>query len=262
MRILYIHGYNGSPEGGSYRLLKKHLPEGAEIFGMDYCQDDCATALEQIRKSIKEKSIDILVGSSLGGFLTILTTGIERYAINPCYRPSAELPKLGPQNGLPAPEPEMIATYAALEPQLKEIEESDKEKIHVLLGDKDELLGDRYFDEIYEDLGHKPRIVFSSHHLSESAAETICCLIGKGRKMTEDAHKYSMSNEYLVKQSSVCGCFSCGKVFPPEEIEDWASDKGGRTAICPHCFTDTVLPDSCPYQISPAFIKKMYKRWF
>ena len=75
----------------------------AQIFGMDYCQDDCALALEQIARTISEKNIDILVGSSLGGFLTILTTGIERYAVNPCYRPSAELPKLGPQNGLPAP---------------------------------------------------------------------------------------------------------------------------------------------------------------
>lgn len=173
MRILYIHGFNGTPEGHSFSLLNKHLPEGAQIFGMDYCQDDCALALEQIARTISEKNIDILVGSSLGGFLTILTTGIERYAVNPCYSPSAELPKLGPQNGLPAPSPEMTATYAAVEPRLRQLDEEDRKRVHVLMGDKD-----------------------------------------------------------------------------------------GRTAICPHCFIDAVLPDSNPYGISPDFLRKMREKWF
>lgn len=262
MRILYVHGYNGSAEGGSYMLLKKHLPENAEIFGMDYCQDDCAAALAQIRKTISEKNIDVVVGSSLGAFLTILTEGIERYAVNPCYHPSLELPKLGPQNGLPAPSPEMISTYTSFEPRLKHLDKADCNKIHVLMGNRDELLGDRYFQEISEDLGHEPKIVFSAHHLSDSAASTICALINKGRRMLDDAHRYATCNEDLISRSSMCGCFNCGDIFPPEEIEDWIEDKEGRTAICPHCSVDSVLPDSGPYHISPAFLKKMNKRWF
>lgn len=233
----------------------------AQIFGMDYCQDDCALALEQIARTISEKNIDILVGSSLGGFLTILTTGIERYAVNPCYRPSAELPKLGPQNGLPAPSPEMTATYAAAEPRLRQLDEEDRKRVHVLMGDKDELLGDRYFRQITEDLGHRPGIVFSTHHLSESAAETICSLIGKGNRMLSDAHKYATANESLVKRSTRCGCFNCMDTYPPEEILDWIDDKDGRTAVCPHCFVDAVLPDSCPYSISPYFLRRMNRKW-
>ena len=262
MRILYVHGYNGSAEGGSYRLLKKHLPNDAEIFGMDYCQEDCAAALDQIRRTVEERHIDVVVGSSLGGFLTILTAGIERYAVNPCYRPSAELPKLGPQNGLPAPSSEMISTYAAFEPRLKQLDRTDCKKIHVLMGNRDELLGDRYFHEISEDLGREPSMVFSSHHLSDSAASTVCALIFKGRMMLDDAHRYATGNEELVTRSSLCGCFNCGDIFPPEEIEDWADDKDGRTAICPHCFIDAVLPDCCPYPVTPSFLKKMHKRWF
>lgn len=262
MKILYVHGYNGSAEGGSYRLLKKHLPENVEILGIDYCQEDCAVALEQIKKTVEENNIDVLVGSSLGGFLTILTEGIERYAINPCYHPSLELPKLGPHNGLPAPGSEIIQSYAAFEPRLKQLKATDCKRIHVLIGNSDELLGDRYFQEISEDLGHEPKMVFSTHHLSDSAARTVCALISKGKQMLDDAHQYATGNEELVVRSSLCGCFSCEEIFPPDEIEDWTDDKKGRTAICPHCYIDAVLPDSGPYHVTYAFLKKMNRRWF
>lgn len=262
MNILYVHGYNGSAEGGSYRALKRHLDEGSAIFGLDYCQDDCRLALEQIRTAIVEKRIDVVVGSSLGGFLTLLTEGIERYVINPCYSPSEELPKLGPHNGLPAPSPEMVATYARFEPHLKTLEAADRENIHILIGDNDELLGERYYDDIIRDLGVVPRFVYSSHHLSESVAETVCSLIFGGRREAEDAHKYSLSNGQLVKRSSKCGCFSCGAIFSCDEIAEWADDRGGKTAVCPHCFTDAVVPDSCPYDITPDFLEKMHRRWF
>lgn len=262
MKILYVHGYNGSAEGGSYRLLKKHRPEGAEIFGMDYCQDDCAVALEQIRETVRKKDIDVVVGSSLGGFLTILTEGIERYAINPCYHPSVELPQLGPQNGLPAPLPKMTATYEAFESRLKQLVDSDKTRLHVLMADRDELLGDRYWDEIQEDTGGKPGMLFSTHHLSESAAETIGCLMAGGKSMLDDAHKYARAHEYMIARSETCGCFSCGRIFPSCEIEDWMKDEDGRTAICPHCFVDAILPEVCPYPLTHGFLEKMRKRWF
>lgn len=262
MKILYVHGYNGSAEGGSYRLLKKHLPENAEIFGIDYCQNDCAVALEQIRNAIKDRCIDVVVGSSLGGFLAILTEGIERYAVNPCYHPSIELPQLGSHNGLPAPTPEMVYTYTTFEPHLKQLDKADYSRIHVLIGNRDELLGDRYFSEMSEDMGHEPKMVFSSHHLSDSAAATICALIGKGRIMLDDAHRYATGNKELISRSSLCGCFSCGNIFPPEDIETWAVDKDASTAICPYCYIDAVLPGCCPYQINPTFLKEMSDRWF
>ena len=67
-KLLYVHGYNGSPDGGSCRLFKKHKPENWEVIGMDYCQDDCELALRQIRETIEREGIDVVVGCSLGGF--------------------------------------------------------------------------------------------------------------------------------------------------------------------------------------------------
>ena len=86
-------------------------------------------------------------------------------------------------------------------------------------------------------------------------------LIGKGNRMLSDAHKYATANESLVKRSTRCGCFNCMDTYPPEEILDWIDDKDGRTAVCPHCFVDAVLPDSCPYSISPYFLRRMNRKW-
>lgn len=277
MNILYVHGFNGSPEGHSYNLLKKHLPEGCEIIGMDYDQNDCNRALEQIRHTVKEKQINLIIGCSLGGFLTLLTEGVERFVINPCYLPSIELPKLKVQNGLPAATPEMIATYEPFEYTCRNLPVIDKQRIHCFIGHADELFGDKYYEDIIEDLGRPPRMLFSGHHLSESAAETLCCLIGQrlmtqgkgnkaNRKLTEailkDAHKYSSCHEELIRKSEKCGCFSCNRIFPAYEVEDFLKDSGGRTATCPRCFMDTVLPDSCPYELTEEFLKQMGKRWF
>lgn len=259
MKVLYIHGYNGSPQGHSYSLLRKFLPDDIMISGMDYCQDDCKVALKQIRETVEKEGFDVVVGSSLGGFLALLVAGVERYVINPCYRPSVELPKLGPQNGLPAPSPDMIATYACYEDGLADLVRQDSDNIHCLMADKDELLGFRYYEEIARDMGKSPRIIFSGHHLSESAARTVSCLISKkSGAVLKDAHKYSSGNMSMVKMSEKCGCFSCRRIFSASEVEYYSGD----AAECPYCGIDSVLPDACPYDINEDFMKKMHVRWF
>lgn len=260
-RLLYIHGYNGSPQGHSFQLFNRHKPDGWEVIGMDYLQDDCAVALQQIRTTILEEKIDAVTGSSLGGFLTLLTTGIERFVINPCYLPSVELPKLGPLNDLPVPSPDMIATYAAFEPQLKQFPASEKALIHGFFGDEDELLGFRYLKTFTTDV-NRPYIVHSAHHVSESAVEEICRLLADDRRLLTMAHHQTMANEDIIRRSTVCGCISCERTFSPKEIRDWMPDKDGRTAICPYCSCDAVLGDASGYELSTQFLKEMHKRWF
>lgn len=51
----------------------------------------------------------------------------------------------------------------------------------------------------------------------------------------------SMNNRQILEQSSVCGCFNCLKVFVPSEISLWTDN--GKTALCPYCELDMVLPD-------------------
>jgi len=179
--LLYIHGYNGSPEGRSCSLFRRYLSnEGWNVIGMDYFQDDCKLALQQIKETISSNHVDVVVGSSLGGFLTLLTSGIERIVINPCYLPSIELPKLGPWNGLPAPSPDMIASYESFEPQIKKLAPSDKELVTGCFAMEDEMLGDRYQKEFREDIG-EVHLIPGGHHISEDAVKEICekYLLGK-----------------------------------------------------------------------------------
>ena len=54
------------------------------------------------------------------------------------------------------------------------------------------------------------------------------------------AVKHSIRNKELVSQVSICSCYNCVRTFSPSEIMDWTDQ--GRTAICPLCGLDAVLP--------------------
>jgi len=64
----------------------------------------------------------------------------------------------------------------------------------------------------------------------------------------------SFENWESVKQSKICGCYQCGKIFPSSEIRengippfddgDWIQDKNGRTVLCPYCRIDSVYGDA------------------
>lgn len=261
-KLLYIHGYNGSPEGSSCRLFRKHMPQDEwQVIGMDYTQDDCAVALREIRETIEREDIDLVVGSSLGGFLTLLTTGIERIVINPCYSPSVELPKLGPHNGLPAPSKEMIATYAAFEPQLKTFTHEERKLVTGYFAEEDELLEDRYQDEFIKDIRGFYEIP-GGHHVSEEAVEIICYKFSPEYLYLKRAHQASIRNKESILKSTVCGCFSCMKTFPPSEAAFMKEADGTETAWCPYCNIDAVLGDATGFPITPEFLKEMYEEWF
>ena len=164
-KILYVHGYNGMPEGYSCNLIKSVLPEGYTIEGVDYDQNDCALARQQIFDYIKDHGIDLVIGSSLGGFITLTLSGIKRFVINPCCLPSVELPKIDvPQ--------ELINTYKPFEPLLDQACNEDRNLVRGFFGDHDELLGDRYVEFFSQRFGHWQRIS-SGHHLSLEGAKVI-----------------------------------------------------------------------------------------
>ncbi len=77
-----------------------------------------------------------------------------------------------------------------------------------------------------------------------------------------DAHQASSQNKELVKKSKMCGCFFCGSVFPAAEVEIWAVGQKDKTAICPYCFVDAVIPDAAGFELDKAFLTKMHQYWF
>lgn len=78
-----------------------------------------------------------------------------------------------------------------------------------------------------------------------------------------EAHKYCTSNYEALKRSEKCGCFHCGKVFDPCEIEGFITETdGSKTALCPHCGIDAVIVEGNGYILSEDFLEEMRKYWF
>ena len=88
-----------------------------------------------------------------------------------------------------------------------------------------------------------------------------CYSWGLDSNDVEKAHRYCTANEGLLSESTVCGCFYCLKVFAPSEIENWINDRDGKTAICPYCSIDSVLPGN-RVDLSKSFLNQMHKAWF
>ncbi len=86
---------------------------------------------------------------------------------------------------------------------------------------------------------------------SREITDEECCL----------AHRFSRSNEADIHYSRKCGCFFCLRVFDSGEVHDWLNDSDGKTALCPYCGVDSVLPDS-KVDLTKEFLEKMNKVWF
>lgn len=56
-----------------------------------------------------------------------------------------------------------------------------------------------------------------------------------------DAIEASYQNKDSLSFVTECSCYSCLRTFPVSEIVEWI-DKGGTTAVCPHCHVDSLLP--------------------
>ena len=81
-----------------------------------------------------------------------------------------------------------------------------------------------------------------------------------------EAHKFSSNHMEQLKRDTLCGCFHCGKIFSPDEIEEWIiadndCDREG-TAVCPYCGIDSVIGASSGYPITPEFLGEMRRYWF
>lgn len=80
----------------------------------------------------------------------------------------------------------------------------------------------------------------------------------------DNLHSKCTANHDILNNSNICGCFYCLKIFNPDEIEFWINDPAGKTALCPYCTIDSVIPESgCgDYELNTDLLKKMNKYWF
>ena len=111
INIFYVWGYNGSPESQTVSNLKELLGDDYNIISDYYAQYDPAEAIIDINYFIKHYNIDILVGSSLGGYLTMQVPNIKKVIINPCVHPEIELELLKDESNEPCVPQHIINFY-------------------------------------------------------------------------------------------------------------------------------------------------------
>ena len=95
-KALYIYGFNSSSNSSTKDTLNTLLKEfGYEVVSIDYDQLDPNASLDKIEYYIENNNIDLVIGSSLGGFYTLcVSNNVKKIVINPCMFPSKELPKI------------------------------------------------------------------------------------------------------------------------------------------------------------------------
>lgn len=95
--ILYIYGFGSSPESDTRKMLDELLsPHGYSVISVPYDQSAPEIGIQQLQKKIREIEPVAVIASSLGGFFAAnLHLTVPVIQINPCMKPSEELPKLG-----------------------------------------------------------------------------------------------------------------------------------------------------------------------
>ncbi len=155
--ILYVHGYGSNPqESSTLKNLQIMLGDRYNIVGVEYSQTNPEKGFEQIKSRIKEVSPILVIGSSLGGFFTLLLgSAHHKVVINPCMMPAAELPKIGFIDA--------NIVYADLQEQLlnSDIEGEDRLTTTGFFGTHDELLN---YQTLFRKMYYKDGILFNAGH--------------------------------------------------------------------------------------------------
>lgn len=84
MNILYVHGIGSNGKGNTVTLMKKYLTDH-EIYSFDIPADP-NKAISFIKDKCKELDINLIVGTSLGGFYAMQICGVQKILINPAIK--------------------------------------------------------------------------------------------------------------------------------------------------------------------------------
>lgn len=73
------------------------------------------------------------------------------------------------------------------------------------------------------------------------------------------SYAHSRLNRQFMTPGTACRCFHCLRVFPADEISHGTDD--GKTALCPHCGVDSVLPGGAD-QLTDDPIRQLHATYF
>lgn len=170
INVLYIHGFNGSPNGQTASAVKKYF-KNHNVIAEQYNLFNYKETIARINKTINENKIHIIIGHSLGGFYTLAIKNpkIFKILINPCMLPTQVLNNLSKQYGTIT----NVAYNMLFKPYLNKIEQNldySNKKIHkkyfAAFSDKDEFPSfKKFFDANIKNKSKSIRLSNARHRL-------------------------------------------------------------------------------------------------
>ena len=141
-KALYLHGFRSSGQSATFRHLQRRYSHDFEWLSIDidYGQNPIFT-IRQVGQFVAQKRIDVVVGTSMGGWLTDqLPSGPLKVVVNPVETPydsikrqydewiaehpraiTAELPIFGRKDKVCRVTPKLLEQYAKLPLPISEI---------------------------------------------------------------------------------------------------------------------------------------------
>lgn len=146
-KLLYIHGFRSSAQSSTILNVKANYHD-VEVHAFDVTHHP-VESINKIENYISEHDIDILVGTSLGGYYTLCAkVDIPKIAVNPAVNPEDSLrflPEIGHEVEYFNPREDGVQTFKCTLADLDEfrgIEKYITPLTHIIGSNQDELLGD------------------------------------------------------------------------------------------------------------------------
>ena len=89
MKILYIHGLSSSGFSGTADRLRRYLPDDI-IFSPDVPVEP-QEALTMLQKLVERESVDLVIGTSMGGMFAQKLRGYKKILVNPSFHVSRSM---------------------------------------------------------------------------------------------------------------------------------------------------------------------------
>lgn len=185
--LLYIHGLNSSGQSTTARHIKKYLGNKFNIYTHTWNLTQPGVE-KDINKFVVDHNISVVIASSLGAFYALtITDSVARILINPCMRPSVEVPKL--TELLDA----QIEAFRKLEDQTySQIDAETRMCTFAGFGDKDELFN--YQADFKKKYGAHMVIVPGGHRLQPNSLY----------KVIESGLSYFESVQSSLNEGMIC----------------------------------------------------------
>lgn len=148
--ILYIHGFASSPDSRTVRILELALSDYNII--APEVSSDVQDSLNYLNRIISNRKIDLIIGTSLGGFYALACNnlGLPVIVINPTVEPLNDLEQFLGKNNYLNPRKDKstsfnftegaLIKFSQYEKNLEKKVENNKNLIYAIISDKDKTL--------------------------------------------------------------------------------------------------------------------------